>query len=229
MTLKLKSGAYDLPAGAFALAEKLIPIALKFFKNGGDPAHDFLHVDRVLRLAITIAKTEKAVNYEELIAMIVLHDIGRQQEIISKGEQQHHVWGAVKAEKILKRETNFSDEQIVKICNGIREHRGSMSVPCTSLESKILKDADKIDSLGDVGFARTFTYAGVLLQPYYSFNVFEGEEEEDVYTVEQEYETKLSLVHTKMETRKGQELALKRAERLRERFENFKAEVQGVI
>lgn len=228
MTLKLKSGAYDLPAGAFALAEKLIPIALKFFKDGGDPAHDFLHVDRVLRLAITIAKTEKEVNYEELVSMVILHDIGRKQEVL-RPEIRHEIWGADKASKILKKETNFSDKQIEKICNGIREHRGSMSVPCTSLESKILKDADKIDSLGDVGFARTFTYAGVLLQPYYSFNVFEGEEEEDVYTVEQEYETKLSLVHTKMETRKGQELALKRAERLRERFENFKAEVQGVI
>ncbi len=44
-----------------------------------DAAHDKEHIYRVLYNALDIAKTEKTVNYDILIAACLLHDIGRKE------------------------------------------------------------------------------------------------------------------------------------------------------
>ena len=45
-----------------------------------DSAHDREHIYRVLYNALRIAKTEKDVNYDVLIAACLLHDIGRKEQ-----------------------------------------------------------------------------------------------------------------------------------------------------
>jgi len=45
-----------------------------------DAAHDKEHIYRVLYNALEIAKTEKDVNYDVLIAACLLHDIGRKEQ-----------------------------------------------------------------------------------------------------------------------------------------------------
>ncbi len=46
-----------------------------------DSAHDSQHVYRVLYMALDIAGTEEAVDFDILIASCLLHDVGREKHI----------------------------------------------------------------------------------------------------------------------------------------------------
>lgn len=61
-----------------------------------DAAHDKQHVYRVLYNAVEIAKTERGVNYDVLIAACLLHDIGRKEQF-EDSSKDHAEVGAQKA------------------------------------------------------------------------------------------------------------------------------------
>lgn len=73
--------------------------AKKFF-IGAAGCHDWSHVERVYNLAVKIAKNEKAdLNIVKIAAY--LHDIGRHEEMKSKGQICHAENGVKLADKIL--------------------------------------------------------------------------------------------------------------------------------
>ena len=74
--------------------------ARTFFK-GASGCHDWTHVERVRKMAISIGKKEKA-NLQILEIAALLHDIGRKEEMKSKGLFCHAEAGAGIARKILK-------------------------------------------------------------------------------------------------------------------------------
>jgi len=67
--------------------------------------------------------------------------------------------GSAKAEKILK-ELDFSSEEIEAIKHCIISHRFRNNQEPKTKEAQILFDADKIDSVGAIGIARSFIWVG---------------------------------------------------------------------
>jgi len=107
------------------------------------------HVLRVLKRCVSLGEKLDA-DLEILVAAVYLHDLGRHYI----DDKAHGNLSALKAEPVLER-INFPQEKRDAVLHAIRVHDVS-AIPedRTTLESKILYDADKIDTLGVVGVLR---------------------------------------------------------------------------
>jgi HD superfamily phosphodiesterase len=107
------------------------------------------HVLRVLRRCIRLGEKLDA-DMEVLVTAVYLHDLGRHYI----ADKVHGALSAQKAEPVLER-IHFPQEKRDAVLHAIRVHDVSASPEDrTTLESKILYDADKIDTLGVVGVLR---------------------------------------------------------------------------
>jgi len=107
------------------------------------------HVLRVLKRCIRLGEKLDA-DMEVLITAVYLHDLGRHYI----ADKIHGALSAQKAEPVLER-IRFPQEKRDAVLHAIRVHDVSASPEDrTTLESKILYDADKIDTLGVVGVLR---------------------------------------------------------------------------
>ncbi|HEX8974306.1 MAG TPA: HD domain-containing protein [Patescibacteria group bacterium] len=213
------------------LIQQIEKEALEYFV-GASGCHDWSHVDRVRNLALHIGKKEKAdLNMLEICA--VLHDIGRRDEMKSKGKFCHAEAGAELASKILHKH-KLSKEQIENIVHSIRSHRYRNSHIPSTLEAKILYDSDKLDSIGAIGVGRAFLFAG----SFGSNNLYTGNEKklaksgkEHSYTKEDspvlEYEIKLKHIKGKMLTKTGKAMAKQRHDFMEKFFKQFWWEIKG--
>lgn len=126
------------------LKERILP-----YFEGTNPAHDFMHTERVMTMALKIAKLEDA-DLEIVKISALLHDIARKQQDESCGKICHAQRGAELAKEILK-EFNYPEDKMEKICHCIESHRArNNNIPKTK-EAMVLFDADKIDGLGAIG------------------------------------------------------------------------------
>ncbi|MFB6203533.1 MAG: HD domain-containing protein [Candidatus Nanohaloarchaea archaeon] len=127
------------------------------YQKGNEPAHDWQHVQRVAKIGRELAEKEGA-DPETVRAAALLHDVGRSKEredII----EDHAEWGAEKAREVLDR-SEFPEEKIEDVVHCIRTHRYSTGPEPETLEARVLFDADNLDSMGAVGIARSFSFAG---------------------------------------------------------------------
>jgi len=107
------------------------------------------HILRVLGRCVRLGEKLGA-DLEILVAAVYLHDLGRHYI----EDQAHGALSAQKAEPVLQR-IGFPIGKRNAVLHAIRVHDVT-STPenRTTLESKILYDADKIDTLGVVGILR---------------------------------------------------------------------------
>ena len=114
------------------------------------------HVQRVLRLCLKIAELEGGrVDLEVLKVAALLHDIAKYVQRINPSIN-HGAAGAEMAEAFLEK-CGFPKSKIKAVCHAIRAHT-RVEEP-TSVEAKILHDADFLDKLGAVGIATIFVKA----------------------------------------------------------------------
>lgn len=177
----------------------------------GDTAHDKEHIYRVLYNALEIAKTEKNVDYDVLIAACLLHDIGRKEQF-ENPDLCHAMVGSEKAYQFLISHgfATFYAQQ-VKQC--IKTHRYRKNNLPQSLEEKILFDADKLDAAGAIGIARTLLYQGIVSEPLYCV-LSNGEvstgENDTTPSFFQEYKYKLENLYSNFYTQKATAIAKER-------------------
>ncbi len=124
---------------------------------GNDFSHGYPHVLRVLKYANIIIRGERLVVDKILLEIsILLHDVGR---IIG---EPHAYYSAIIARGLLE-EYGFQREFIDKVVNAILSHsysyRHRYGVEPETVEAKILSDADKLDALGVIGFARVAAFS----------------------------------------------------------------------
>ena len=205
----------------------------KAFFAGASGCHDWSHVERVYNLALRIAKEEKAdINVIKIASY--LHDIGRKEEMQSKGKIDHAKKGVELAENILLK---YDLDKGVKenILHCILSHRFRNNNKPKTIEAKILFDADKLDSIGAVGIGRDFLFAG----SSGSNCLYTGNEKklaknarEYSYTKEDsallEYYFKLIKVKSKILTKTGKKIAKERHEYMVNFFKKFEAEIKGL-
>lgn len=192
-----------------------------------DSAHDCEHIYRVLYNALEIARTERAVDCDVLIAACLLHDIGRKEQFADP-RVDHAEAGGEKAERFLL--TAGFDERFcahVKAC--IVTHRFRKSRPPESVEARILFDADKLDVAGAMGVARTLVYKGGVNDPLYSLkpdgSVSDGAGDKSP-SFFQEYRFKLEKIYDVFYTARGAELAKKRRAGAEAFYESLLGEVR---
>ena len=180
----------------------------KLAKN--DPAHDFEHVMRVYRNAERICKNENG-NKKLILSAVLLHDI-----IKIKNRKDSALKSAKLSKKILK-ENYFLDDEITIISDAIKEHSFSKGKIPSTIEGKILQDADRLDAIGAIGLARAFSFSGSNNRPFYDpkdpFSKNRSTND-DKWTLDHFYE-KLLTLEQKMNTNTGKSIAKKT-------YKNFK-------
>lgn len=211
---------------------KQIEIEAKKFFVGASGCHDWSHVERVRNLALNIGKREKA-DLSILTVACLLHDIGRKEEMESKGKICHAEKGTELADKILHK-YKIDQEAIDNICHCIVSHRyRNQNIPKT-IEAKVLFDADKLDSIGAVGVARDFLFAGYLKNSLYTGNEKKilKAGKDCSYSADDtailEYEFKLKNIKNKILTKTGKKIAKDRHDFMVFYFKTFWQEVDGV-
>lgn len=193
-----------------------------------DSAHDKEHIYRVLYIALDIAKEEKDIDYDVLIASCLLHDIGR----IDQDRQPdlcHAKVGSKKAYEYLIT-YGWSEEKAQHVKDCILAHRFRSENPPKTLEAKILFDSDKIDATGALGIARTLIYNGQVLEPLYT-RLEDGTVSDGTNDLGpsffQEYKYKLEGLYDKFYTKRATEIALKRQKAAMDFYENLLLEVKS--
>src|SRR3712207_6105931 len=129
-----------------------------------DPAHDFHHIMRVYKNAEIIGRCE-GTDMEVLLPAVLLHDIivyPKGSAMSSRSSDE----SAELAENILQSH-GYSQYEIKRISYCIRSHSFTKRLVPASLEGKILQDADRLDALGAIGIARTFSVSGSEKRTFY--------------------------------------------------------------
>ncbi|KUK66547.1 MAG: hypothetical protein XD85_0146 [Parcubacteria bacterium 34_609] len=199
----------------------------------GDSSHDWSHIERVYNSAIKIAKEEKA-NLDVVKIAACLHDIGRNEEIKSNGKICHAEKGAEIAKKMLSK-YDIDERLVENIIHCILSHRNRNNYKPKTIEAKIIFDADKLDSIGAVGIARDFLFAGIYNAPLYTGREKEILKNADNYaytrddTALLEYYYKLSKIKDKIITKTAKKVARDRHNYMKEFFERFNKEIKGIL
>ena len=195
--------------------------------------HDWFHVERVFKNTLLIAKEEK-VNLTVVSLAALLHDIAD-----SKFHNGNEEIGPKIAERFLTDENVPKEiiKHVVEIIknmsfkNSIGENENKFS----SIELKVVQDADRLDAIGAIGIARCFNYGGfknrALYNPEISPNLNLTKEEyknSTAPTINHFYE-KLLLLKDKMNTESGKKIAENRHQFMIKYLNQFYDEWNGTL
>lgn len=177
-----------------------------------DSAHDRHHVYRVLNSALDIANHEGAVDADVLLAACLLHDIGREKQSANLELCHAQIGSEMAYEFLLSRKWNIQKALHVREC--ISSHRYRKDNPPQSIEAKILFDADKLDSSGALGIARTLIYGGQIVEPIYILdedgNIIVDGGGAEISSFFQEYNYKLKKIYNSFYTAYAKSVAIER-------------------
>jgi uncharacterized protein len=190
--------------------QEMIKRKVKRMLKGRDPAHDFHHIMRVYNNAKLIGRRE-GTNMEILLPAVLLHDIVVYPKGSAKSSKSSHE-SADLAENILQG-YDYPQDQINQICYCIRAHSYSKRLMPASLEGRILQDADRLDALGAIGIARTFSIGGSENRTFYNaddpFCRSDRDLDDMQWTVDH-FQTKLLKLEDAMHTETAKKIAQER-------------------
>lgn len=191
--------------------------------SGETTGHDWFHTERVFRLANYIAEKEGADIFIVQLASL-LHDIA---------DWKFHDGNEEKGPEIAATWLNNSGldkSRINLIRDIIREvtFKGNkVENKISTIEGKVVQDADRLDAIGAIGIARAFAYGGYRGNEIYNpalkpknHNSFEEYKKNKGTTINHFYE-KLLLLKDMMNTQTGREIAEKRHKFMEIFLENF--------
>jgi uncharacterized protein len=178
----------------------------------GEGAHDWWHIYRVWKCAKFLSHKENVDSFlPELTAL--LHDIADWKFYggdETKGPKLAGEW--LRKQRISKNDINIIQEAI----HDVSFMGAGVAKKPHTIVGEIVQDADRLDALGAIGIARTFSYgghAGVLIfdpkiKPVLH-KTKEAYKESNSPTINHFYE-KLLLLKNQMNTKSAKKIALKR-------------------
>lgn len=192
----------------------------------GDPAHDFLHVQRVYENGGRILQHEGA--REEVVrTAILLHELFN----YPKGHPDSHMSGDVCAEHAARvlEEHGFPSEDRENVLDCIRNHSFSKGIVPSTLEGKIVQDADRLDAIGAIGIARCFSSCAEMGRPFYQPEdpFSEGRTPNDKAFGIDHFYVKLLRIADGMHTETARHIALERTKFMRVYLDQLQAELAG--
>jgi uncharacterized protein len=192
-----------------ALAETLLPHAV----DGDDGAHDVAHLLRVFHNAQRI-QAEEGGDGQVIAAAVLLHDCVSLPK--NHPERAHSSrLAAEKASGILAG-LGWERATVEAVAHAILTHSFSAGLLPETLEAKILQDADRLDSLGALGIARTFYTAGRMASKLYhptDPQAHSRDLDDRTYAIDH-FEAKLLKLADGFKTATGRRLAGERHRRL---------------
>ena len=215
--------------------EKIITTTIAFVKKelkNAEGGHDWFHIERVFKNSILISKDEKVDVFVVSLAAL-LHDIADPK--FYNGDE---TVGPKVATKFLKEQEVH--EQIINHVVHIIKHISfknsfdKASEKFTSIELKVVQDADRLDAIGAIGIARCFNYGGFKNRGLYDPEVIpnlnmtkEEYKKSDAPTINHFYE-KLLLLKDKMNTASGKKIATQRHAFMETYLQQFYNEWDGL-
>lgn len=157
--------------------------------------HDYFHMQRVADMARQLAREENA-NVFICEAAGWIHDIG-DQKLFEDPEQ------ALSEMNEFLYAIGISKEVLQQIQRASKDVSFSQGRIPTTLEGKIVQDADRIDALGAIGIARTFAYGGANRQLIHHDTVKQN-------TSIQHFYDKLFILKDQMHTDTAKKIATQR-------------------
>ncbi|WIV17640.1 HD domain-containing protein [Paenibacillus polygoni] len=212
--------------------EALLEAAEAYVKkelSGEGTGHDYWHIYRVVQTAEKIAIAEGANLYICKLAAY-LHDIADEKLNPSKEA------GMAKVDTWLK-EHHVSDEDRSHVLEiiGNMSYNGGHNPPMSTLEGKVVQDADRLDAIGAISVARAFVYAGSKGHLIYDPDIKPREDmTQEQYrtgknTAINHFYEKLLKLKDLMNTKHGIELAEKRHEFMEQYLDQFFKEWEGNV
>lgn len=194
---------------------------------GDSSGHDWWHIQRVTTLAGVIARAEGADTYVCALAAL-LHDIADDKIAgdTASGLQRVRSW--------LEEQTVAAPiiEQVMEII-ATMSFSGGTSHPMTTLEGRVVQDADRLDAIGAIGIARAFAFGGTRGRA-----LFDPAETPQQYTSKADYRAsgsstvmhfheKLLLLKDRMNTAYARQLAESRHRYMEAFLDEFAREWSG--
>lgn len=174
-----------------------------------DGSHDLSHFQRVWSLANRFATS--SADKLTILASCYFHDIVNYPKNDLRRSQSSKD-AAVKAKEILK-DMDFPLEKLENVAHCIEAHSFSAGIEPETIEAMIVQDADRMESLGAIGLARTFYTAGRLNSQLFDENdpFAKSRELDDRKFAVDHFELKLLKLPATMKTQAGKIEAIKRA------------------
>jgi len=198
------------------------------FAHFNDPAHGWEHVERVYKLALHIAEREGADSF--IVSMAALmHDLGR---LSNNDSIKHHADLSERAAAEILVIHQVAPEKQEAILHAIAAHSYSRNIQALTLEARVVRDADRLDSLGAIGVLRWAITATIRRTPqtrtYHPSDPFAEQHEPDDSTyMLDHFFTKLLKISHSMATETGQRIARRRANFMLAYLEELRSELDG--
>ncbi len=210
------------------LIENTVAFVKRTLKNA-EGGHDWWHIYRVWKSAITINENEGA---NDLVVQLgaLLHDIAD-----SKFNNGDEAVGPRVAKSFLVDEgvDEVVIAKVIDIIENISFKGGFNEGKKKSLELQVVQDADRLDAIGAIGIARAFNYGGFKNRAMHDPTIKSVDfEDKEAYkkstgpTINHFYE-KLLLLKDKMNTESGRQLAEERHHFMEQYLAQFYNEWEG--
>ena len=191
---------------------------------GGDPGHGLVHLKRVVGTAVALAAAEGA-RMDVVLPAAWLHDCVHVAKD-SPDRRRASRLAAAQASAFLQR-AGYSAERLPEIRHAIEAHSYSAGIPPTTVEAKIVQDADRLDALGAIGIARCIAVGAALGRSlYHPEDPFcERRAPDDAGASVDHFYTKLLKLAGTMQTPAGRKEAERRTEFLRAFISQLRSEI----
>ncbi|EHU5357673.1 HD domain-containing protein [Listeria monocytogenes] len=160
--------------------------------------HDWEHIKRVWHLSKQIQAVEGGDKFTiELAALF--HDYN-DSKLTENPLQATEIITTWLREKEIPKEVI---SKIIRIIQAVSFKNGKNPIQASTIEEKIVQDADRLDAIGAIGIARTFTYGGAHNREIANQNYPEN-------TTLQHFYDKLLLIQEQLKTTTAQEIAVEK-------------------
>lgn len=194
-----------------------------------DSVHDISHLERVMENAIRISKRERDGDQEILVAAALTHDIHR-----LSGEEYKSPEDSLSDVRNILEKSDLPASKIDKVLKCVKVHDDydfSGENRASTINQKILQDADNLDAIGAIGIARAFAFGGRKSQPF----ILENEDRSKFYdpsefsgSVIGHFHEKLFKLKQNMNTQSAKDIASKRHKFMKEFTEEFESELKEI-
>ncbi len=203
--------------------EELFDAAARTHYSGSDPSHDYLHIRRVVRTALRLARAESA-DPMVVLPAAYFHDF----VTVPKNDSRRSQASSLSADAAVGhlRESGYPEEYLGAIHHAIVAHSFSAGIACETVEAAVVQDADRLDSLGAIGIARCFTTGALMGTSYYDEADPFGESRtlsDRRYSVDHFF-VKLFKVAETLQTKAAREEGARRAEFMRTYLHQLRGE-----
>ncbi|MCG9698072.1 HD domain-containing protein [Shewanella sp. Isolate11] len=189
-----------------------------------DAAHDLQHVKRVVKTAKLLAERSGA-ELAVVLPAAWLHDC----VALPKNHPQRQQASLLAADQalIFLQSIHYPEQYLADIHHAIVAHSFSANVVATTIEAKVLQDADRLDALGAIGIARCIQVSCSLGRSLYHLEdpFCSGRIPDDgQFAIDHFYLKLLQLAQT-MQTQAGKEEAEKRQAFMQQYLQQLACEI----